>query len=200
MTQSDDKKIMKDLHNMRSQDEMPFGFPGLCDWIKGFYADGVIEKSELKKMQNMRSDILLDYQVAQDLMSKMDKKSPQYHAAERLVNHLRQCYWLIDNATDKGAVYNTLTPEQKARRSARETNKETLNLSIGATEATLLAGLTTTKARIEAERVFHDMAMKTTNIIRKAQLQEKVVAAINEIQKREMNAIQLNRVLGLERV
>ena len=80
-------------------------------------------------------------------------------------------------------------------------NKEKLDLNLdNALELELMNSLKSKNARISAEQVFHHLAMKEINPVRKAQLQSRVVEAIQYMQQEQKNALQLNRVLGLQRV
>jgi len=193
--------LLEQLQNSRTKFEKIWGYRDLKTWIDGFYQDGKIESKELSDMKMARGDILLDYQIAQDLIAKMDENSPQYAAAKQLMTHLYNCYLLIDNAVDKGAIFNSLNDEQKVRRDARSRNKEKLDLNLdNALELELMNSLKSKNARISAEQVFHHLAMKEINPVRKAQLQARVVEAIQYMQQEQKNALQLNRVLGLQRV
>lgn len=104
LTEKDDG-LLAQLHNSRTNFEKIWGYRDLKAWVDGFYQDGKIEAKELADMKMARSDILLDYQIAQDLIAKMDAHSPQYAAAKQLMTHLYNCYLLIDNAADKGAIF-----------------------------------------------------------------------------------------------
>lgn len=199
LTEKDDG-LLAQLHNSRTNFEKIWGYRDLKAWVDGFYQDGKIEAKELADMKMARSDILLDYQIAQDLIAKMDAHSPQYAAAKQLMTHLYNCYLLIDNAADKGAIFNSLSDEQKVRREARPRNKETLDLNLdNALELELMNALKSKNARMSAEEVFHHLAMKEINPARKAQLQARVVEAIQYMQQEQKNVLQLNKVLGLQR-
>lgn len=95
---------------------------------------------------------------------------------------------------------NSLSDEQKVRREARPRNKETLDLNLdNALELELMNALKSKNARMSAEEVFHHLAMKEINPARKAQLQARVVEAIQYMQQEQKNVLQLNKVLGLQR-
>lgn len=199
-TKQKDNSLLEQLRNSRTNFEKIWGYQDLKTWIEGFYQDGKIDAKELSHMKMARSDILLDYQIAQDLIAKMDSNSPQYMAAKQLMTHLYNCYLLIDNAADKGAIYNSLNNEQKMRRESRPRHKEVLDLKLGnGLEFDLLNSLKTKNARISAEEAFYHLAMKEINPERKAQLQMRVVEAIKYMQQEQKNALQLNKVLGLQR-
>ncbi len=195
-----DSGALNRLENSRIQFEKAWGYRELQNWVSGFYQDGKIDAAELSNMTLARSDILLDYQIAQDLVARMNPKSPQYAAAQRVMSHLYHCYMLITNAVGKGKVYNSLTDEQKMRREARAHNKENLSLvADNVLAAGLLSSLATTKSRMSAEQAFHHEAMKISDPKRKVELQSRVVEAIRYMQQEQTNAAKLNQVLGLQR-
>ncbi len=168
--------------------------------VERFYSDGAISDQELSSMKEMRSETLINYQVAADMLHKMDKKAPEYNKLKELVDYLRKCWVLMDYATDKGAVVNreqTLEP-QKPLLNLNQKEKETLTLDVDAAAMALVAGLKTPEQRREAnaENIARAVELMPREV--KERTAQEIVQALQAMKQQDLIAAR-RRLLDIER-
>jgi len=107
----------------------------LIQRIEEFYADGKITPAELNRMKDMRGETLINYQVAIKLKETMDPKAPDYGKLGELIDYLRRCWQVMDQAYDRGVQANQQNPE------TNEASPKKLSLHVNKEKADLLASV-----------------------------------------------------------
>ena len=103
--------------------------------IDTFYADGVITANELNHMRDMRSETLINYQVAEELRKNMDPKAPDYGKLNELIDYLRRCWQMMDTAYDRGVQLNQADSHSEPQ------NDKKLSLNLNKEKADLLSSV-----------------------------------------------------------
>lgn len=193
----DDARILSELENplvpglARYQD--------LDEFISRVFLDGFVSQSELNTLNRIDEILDSEYMVAQDLISKMDSKSPMYAVAREMLHHLYRCRNLIDSAADKAKVYNELEKAEQELMERRERQKETLDIKVSTGGLNLINSLMTPEQRIQAERSFAMKAMKTLNPVERETIAERLTRVMGAMKETKLNAFQMNKMLCLGR-
>ena len=155
--------------------------------IESFYHDGIISNEELSTMQGMREETLLNYQIASDMLHKMDSKSKDYAKLTSLVEYLRRCWQMMDFVTDKGSLVNQTQKIPENILPTKSKNKKiTLKIKDEATLA-LVGGLMTVKGRrlANANHISQSVS-KIPPEIKKRSI-ESIIKTLNMLEKEEMD-------------
>lgn len=173
----------------------------LQSFVAKVYADGIVNESEMSELTTLKQDALAEYQVVNDMLEKTDRNSPLYDRLKNLQLHLRRGWQLLDYATDRAHSYNEMSAEERTRKDARQHQHQPLEIGAGLTmaqTALLLESLAgPEKARVAESRLKQEL--KELPAVRKSAVAERVVLTLSHMEKEQMNEIQLNRLLGLER-
>lgn len=76
----------------------------LITYVKAAFSDGNITPTELATIEMIEKDILLEYQIAADVFSKMSVGTPEYAPARKLLNHLHRCNVFMRFARDQARL------------------------------------------------------------------------------------------------
>lgn len=152
--------------------------------IEQFYADNVITDEELKNMNDMRAETLINYQVATEMLHNMKPESKDYAKMTELVDYLRRCWQMMDYATQKGSIQNK-TLEVKEKPTTRK-NKKEMTLNVSGKAALLVATLATPRKRREAnaDYISSSVAKLPKDVKDKAML--KVTRALEMLEREKM--------------
>lgn len=168
--------------------------------VEHFYSDGMISDAELKDMREIRSETLINYQVAADMLHKMDPKAAEYGKLKELVDYLRKCWVLMDYATDKGVVVNHEQEMEKQRESItlNKTQKKSLDLEIDGVAKELVSALKTPEQRREAnaEEISRAVAQMPREVKEKAA--QEIVRSLQEMKQQDL-MLARRRLLEIER-
>ncbi len=163
--------------------------------IEAFYADGRITDAELKKMQDMREETLLNYQVAADMLHNTRPGDPHYQTLTLLVDYLRRCWQTMDYATDKGYLVNQNTNTRETLLPAPKKDKK-LTLHVSDMAAALVATLTTPRKRRQENAAYIDSCVKKIPPIQKKRALETLTRALGFL-RRERLQDGINRLNNL---
>ncbi len=155
--------------------------------IEGFYKDGIISNEELSVMKGMREETLLNYQIAADMLHKIDTKSKDYAKLTSLVEYLRRCWQMMDFVTDKGDLVNKTQkiPENVLPKKNKD-KKITLNIQDEATLA-LISGLMTSKDRRLANANYIKKSVENIPPEVKKRSINSIIKTLNMLEKEEMD-------------
>ncbi|MBR6412179.1 MAG: hypothetical protein IKS41_03340 [Alphaproteobacteria bacterium] len=146
--------------------------------IDSFYADGVITADELNHMRVMRSETLINYQVAQELKKTMDPKAPDYGKLNELIDYLRRCWQTMDMAYDRGIQLNQSEPTQPTP----DNKKLSLNLD---KEKTDLLSSVLHESRFSSKNI--DDQSLDISPLEKEKAMGRVVRALKMLERDKMN-------------
>lgn len=170
--------------------------------IKEIFKDGVVDESEMKIMNQMDADVREEHQVAQALVAELENQtppSPLLESAKKLVDHLRKCRTFIEDAKQTGAEYNKLSESEKKRDAERRENKEMLELDVTGGGLDLIKSLSSLRARNEVSRETALKAVSRMDPLRVESLKQVLYAAMHALQREDLTASQVNRLLNLGR-
>lgn len=155
--------------------------------IEDFYKDGIISNEELSVMKGMREETLLNYQIAADMLHKIDTKSKDYAKLTSLVEYLRRCWQMMDFVTDKGDLVNKTQkiPENVLPKKNKD-KKITLNIQDEATLA-LISGLMTSKDRRLANANYIKKSVENIPPEVKKRSINSIIKTLNMLEKEEMD-------------
>lgn len=174
----------------------------LQEEIREIFKDGVVDENEMKVMKQMDMDVREEHQVAQALVAELEGQtppSPLLPAAKKLVDHLRKCRTFIEDAKQTGAEYNKFSDAEKKRDAERRENKETLELDVTGMGLDLIKSLTSVRARNDVSRETAVKAVARMNPLRVESLKQVLYAAMHALQREDLTASQVNRLLNLGR-
>ncbi|MBR5129821.1 MAG: hypothetical protein IKV03_01160 [Alphaproteobacteria bacterium] len=169
--------------------------------VHRFFEDGQISLPELNTLNRLDTLLTRQFQVAQDYVSKMDKNSPLYAAAQDLLLHMYRCRNLIDSAHDKAQLYYHEKKQEKNNVAPKPIKEEPEVLTIrnvGKSGMFLMMSLMDEKQRINAERSFSEKEVKAMSPKERADIEENIVRAITAIHDKQVDSRRLNHILGLE--
>jgi len=151
--------------------------------IDEFYADGIITTEELNRMGDMRGETLINYQVAQKLLKKMDPRAADYGKLTELVDYLRRCWQTMDMAYDRGVqvhlAENQNTPE---------VNNKKLSLKLSPEKADLLASVLP-KGRLGSKPKDIDAEHIKVSSAEEEKAMGRVVRALKMLERDKMNQV-----------
>lgn len=168
--------------------------------IREIFKDGIVDVDEMKLMTQMDRDVREEHQVALALVYELKSQtppSPLLPAAKKLADHLRKCRAFIEDAKQMGKEYNNLSDAEKKRDAERREKGETLDLDVTIGGLDLLKSLTSTSARDLASREAVLKAVNRMDPERVESLKRLLNGAMKAIQKEELTASQVNRLLNL---
>ena len=151
--------------------------------IDEFYADGVITTEELNRMGDMRGETLVNYQVAQKLLKKMDPKAADYGKLTELVDYLRRCWQTMDTAYDRGVQLH-----QAEAQNTPDGNDKKLSFKLSPEKADLLASVLP-KSRLRAKPKDIDAEHIETSSVEEEKAMGRVVRALKMLERDKMNQI-----------
>lgn len=175
----------------------------LINFLKNVFKDGYITDEELRVVSVVERDILLEYELAADICSKIPEGTPRRKAAERLLSHIYRCFIVMSFAKERAKIQNAT---QRKRAHKQETvrlkeNDRILSIKATSKQHDLLNDLSTERKRIDAElpRIRRDLARLPAD--ERVLYEGRVNAALDyleQINLENLNAIEVNRLLGLE--
>lgn len=152
--------------------------------IEKFYADNIITDDELKDMNDMRGETLINYQVATEMLHNMKPDAKDYSKMTELVDYLRRCWQMMDYATQKGCVQNKAQTAKEKPTARKEKKAMTLNVSEKA--ALLIAGLATTRDRRKANADYISLSVAKLPKEVKDKAALKIVRALEALEREKM--------------
>ena len=167
----------------------------LIQRIEEFYADGEITSSELNRMQDMRGETLINYQVALGMLKHMDPGAKDYGKLTELVDYLRRCWQVMSQAYYRGISVNREGAEKTPP--AKQRKKMVLNLN--AEQAALMTSVATTTLRREKDMENADRELEKLTPEDKERASGRIVRALEELERDKMNAAR-TRLMDLERI
>ena len=198
---TNDETIIDDVRNPKVS--YVAKYQDLDELVQRFFADGDISDMELHILG--RLDVLLtrQFQVAQNYVSKMDKNSPMYAAAQELLTHMYRCRNLIDVAHSKARVYHAMDDDKKksddfSKKTVKEEKKVLSIRNVGRAGTLLMMSLMTKQQRMAAEQSFSEKEVAMLSPKERDEIQLNIVRAITEIHDKKADARCLNHILGLE--
>lgn len=176
----------------------------LINFLKNVFSDGIVTSQELDIVTKVERDILLEYELAADICSKLPPDSERKTAAERLLNHLYRCFIVVSFAKDRARLQHAnQSSRSKADRIIRplEVDKK-LKVKTTLAQRILLEGLGNERARIEADlpRIRRDLAKLTPE--ERVEYEGMINAALDHLERINhecLNVQEMNRLLGLEK-
>ncbi len=176
----------------------------LLGFLKNVFSDGIVTTEELDIVTKVERDILLEYELAADICSKIPADSDRKEAAERLLSHLYRCFVVVSFAKDRARLQHlNQSSRSKEDRVIRpqEVNKK-LAVKPTVAQRILLEGLGNERSRIEADlpRIRRDLSKLTPE--ERIEYEGMINAALDHLERvnlENLNAQEMNRLLGLER-
>ncbi len=176
----------------------------LIGFLQNVFRDGLVTDEELRVVTQVERDILLEYELAADICSKIPNSSPRKTAAERLLSHIYRCFVVMSFAKERAKIQNT----NQRKRAYRQTpvrsvdDNRILMIKTNKEQSVLLKGLETDLQRIEVQlpRIRRDLAKLTPE--ERVYYEGRINATLDyleQINMENLNAIEMNRILGLER-
>lgn len=176
----------------------------LLNFLKNVFVDGIVTKEELSVVENVERDVLLEYQLAADICSKLPENSERKRAAERLLSHLYRCFIVVSFAKDRAKLqHSNQSSRSRQERIIRPLELDkTLKIKPTGAQRILLEGLGTERQRIEADlpRIRRELAKLTPE--ERVEYEGMVNAALDHLERinlENLNVNEMNRLLGLER-
>ena len=164
--------------------------------IEEFYADGRITTEELNRMQDMRSETLINYQVALGMLKHMDSGAKDYGKLTELVDYLRRCWQTMSHAYQRGKLVNQgehVPPAPKTQ------HRKKMVLQVIGDQANLLASVATASLRREKAMDTIDSDLEKLSPKEKEKASLRIVRALEELERDKMNEARA-RMINLEHV
>ncbi len=180
----------------------------LIIFVKGAFSDNQISDIELAQIETVEKDILLEYQVAAEVFSKMPYNTPHYNAAQKLLTHLHRCNVFMQFAHDQARLKRStgngkqpIPPEELHQESVALTGKKVINLTATMAGVNLLKELDTPKKRIDAElpQIRRNLAKLSPE--ERAEVEGKINAILEQMKDKQLEQLsvhEMNRLIGLE--
>ena len=177
----------------------------LIGFLRNVFKDGIVTNEELFLVQKVEKDILLEYELAADIYSKIQEDSPRKDAAKRLLKHLYRCFVIISFAQNRAKIQNSQgdkTLKNPNERIIRRTPSDfILSIQVNKSQHALMNDLSTQIQRIEADlpRIRKDLAKLPMD--ERLRYESQINAAIDHIERvnsEHLNVAEMNRILGLE--
>ncbi len=180
----------------------------LISFVKAAFSDGKITDAELSQIETVENDILLEFQTAADIFSRMKYGDKNYTATQKLVNHLHRCNVFMSFARTQAKLKNAATsPMDPIRDMYREkvaVNNKVIELTATTEGVNVLKDLEKTRDRIEAELPQMRRNLSKLSPDERAELEARVNAMIDRLREieLEMHLEQLsfdkmNEIIGL---
>lgn len=174
----------------------------LISFLQNVFKDNLITNEELRVVTQVERDILLEYELAADICSKLPSFSPRKTAAERLLSHIYRCYIVMNFAKERAKMQNLTqneTPHNQIK--IKNPKDKILTLKVNPIQAELLSEVETQRQRIVADlpRIKKDLEKLPTD--EKNKYEQKINAALDyleQVNAGNLNVIDVNRLLGLE--
>lgn len=180
----------------------------LIVFVKSAFSDNQITDIELRQIETIEKDILLEYQVAADVFFKMEQSMPHYAAARRLLDHLHRCNvfmrFAYEQAKAKHDFDSISTPQRQKEAeiiSMKTVGKKVIEISAGAAGYHLLKDLENPTQRIEADLPLIRRNLSKLSPEQRAEIEAKINALIEQLKDRQLEQLsvyELNRLIGLE--
>ena len=168
----------------------------LIQRIKEFYDDGKITTAELDRMQDMRGETLINYQVALGMLKHMEPGAKDYDKLTDLVDYLRRCWQVMSQAYYRGVLVHKEGEEEQTQEPQR---RKKIVLNVGEKQAALMASVATTTLRRETDMETIDAELAKLSPAEKALASSRVVRALEVLERDKMNAAR-HQLMNLERV
>ena len=179
----------------------------LISFVKAAFSDGKITDTELSQIETVENDILLEFQTAADIFSRMKYGDKNYTATQKLVNHLHRCNVFMSFARTQAKLKNASSPLDPVRDMYREkvaVNNKVIELTATTEGVNVLKDLEKTRDRIEAELPQMRRNLSKLSPDERAELEARVNAMIDRLREieLEMHLDQLsfdkmNEIIGL---
>ncbi len=177
--------------------------------VKKVFSDNTISDAEFNEIQTIERDILLEYQVAADIFSKLSMGAPQYSAAQKLLNHLHRCNTFMQFATDQARLKRATgsgfgVPDQERdmyQESIALNDNKVIQITATMAGVNLLKDLDTPKKRIEADLPRIRRELSKLSAEERAELEGKINAILEQMKDRQLELLsvyELNKLIGLE--
>ncbi len=170
--------------------------------IRDIFKDGIVDNAEMDTMKQMDIDMREEYQVAQALVAELENQtppSPLLETAKKLVDHLRKCRTFIEDAKLIGSELNKMTDADKKQEISRRQNKEILELDVTGVELDLVKSLSSLRMRNDVSRETALKAVSRMDPLRVESLKQVLYAAMHALQREDLTASQVNKLLNLGR-
>lgn len=170
--------------------------------IRDIFKDGVVDNAEMDTMKQMDIDMREEYQVAQALVAELENQTPPsslLETAKKLVDHLRKCRTFIEDAKLIGSELNKMTDADKKQEISRRQNKEILELDVTGVELDLVKSLSSLRMRNDVSRETALKAVSRMDPLRVENLKQVLYAAMHALQREDLTASQVNKLLNLGR-
>ena len=164
--------------------------------IEEFYADGRITTDELKRMRDMRSETLINYQVALGMLKHMDPRAKDYDKLTELVDYLRRCWQTMSYAYQKGTLVNQ---GERMPESPKTQPRKKMVLHVVGEQANLLASVATASLRRDKAMDTIDSDLEKLSPAEKEKASLRVVRALEVLERDKMNEAR-HRLMDLEHI
>ena len=198
----------------------------LISFVKEAFSDGKITDTELSQIETVENDILLEFQTAADIFSRMKYGDKNYTATQKLVNQAMQLGYLtipnknlanlryIDDknvfmsfARTQAKLKNASSPLDPVRDMYREkvaVNNKVIELTATTEGVNVLKDLEKTRDRIEAELPQMRRNLSKLSPDERAELEARVNAMIDRLREIELEMHldqvsfdKMNEIIGL---
>lgn len=179
----------------------------LISFVKAAFSDGKITDTELSQIETVENDILLEFQTAADIFSRMKYGDKNYAATQKLVNHLHRCNVFMSFARTQAKLKNASSPLDPVRDMYREkvaVNNKVIELTANTEGINVLKDLEKTRDRIEAELPQMRRNLSKLSPDERAELEARVNAMIDRLREIELEMHldqisfdKMNEIIGL---
>lgn len=179
----------------------------LISFVKAAFSDGKITDTELSQIETVENDILLEFQTAADIFSRMKYGDKNYTATQKLVNHLHRCNVFMSFARTQAKLKNASSPLDPVRDMYREkvaVNNKVIELTATTEGVNVLKDLEKTRDRIEAELPQMRRNLSKLSPDERAELEARVNAMIDRLREIELEMHldqvsfdKMNEIIGL---
>lgn len=176
----------------------------LINFLKNVFRDGVVTFDELRIVEKVERDILLEYELAYHICSKIPPATKRRVAAERLLNHLYRCFVVMTYAKDRAKVQNRQYQEKIKNKKGVSTAQiqRVIQVKVDKVQLDLLKDIDTQSKIIfkELPRIRRDLSSLTAE--ERVEYEGQINAALDHLERinlERLNVQEVNRLLGLER-
>lgn len=179
----------------------------LISFVKAAFSDGKITDTELSQIETVENDILLEFQTAADIFSRITYGDKNYTATQKLVNHLHRCNVFMSFARTQAKLKNASSPLDPVRDMYREkvaVNNKVIELTATTEGVNVLKDLEKTRDRIEAELPQMRRNLSKLSPDERAELEARVNAMIDRLREIELEMHldqvsfdKMNEIIGL---
>ena len=176
----------------------------LINFLKNVFKDGVVTFDELRIVEQVERDILLEYELAYNICSQIPPYTKRRAAAERLLNHLYRCFVVMSYAKDRAKVQNKQYQEKlKTKKGVSSAAIDrVLRVKVDKVQLDMLQDIESQRKVVfkELPRIRRNLTSLTAE--ERVEYEGQINAALDHLEKINhelLNVRDINRLLGLEK-